>query len=138
QRAHRSMLLEHALERLERAAEADPTQPCPTCGRPLGDDFASYVKHCKAEAAGAKKTAAATAAAVNKALAERARAQKDQIVATEAGERARELDAHRSQLAERIGALSAEVAALAEPFDGAVPELDALRASAERARALPP
>jgi DNA repair exonuclease SbcCD ATPase subunit len=134
--AHRSTLLEQALERLERAAEADPSQPCPTCGRPMGDDFASYVKHCKAEVAGAKKTAATAAAAVRKALAERARAEKDQVAAAEAGERAREQDAHRSQLAERIGSLSAEVATLAEPFDGAVPELEELRASAERARAL--
>jgi DNA repair protein SbcC/Rad50 len=136
EQAHRSTLLEQALERLERAAEADPSQPCPTCGRPLGDDFASYVKHCKAEVAGAKKTAAAAAAAVKKALAERARAEKDQVAAAEAGERAREQDARRSQLAERIGSLSAEVATLAEPFDGAVPELDELRASAERARTL--
>jgi DNA repair exonuclease SbcCD ATPase subunit len=102
----------------------------------MGDDFASYVKHCKAEVAGAKKTAATAAAAVRKALAERARAEKDQVAAAEAGERAREQDAHRSQLAERIGSLSAEVATLAEPFDGAVPELEELRASAERARAL--
>jgi len=136
EQAHRSTLLEQALERLERAAVADPSQPCPTCGRPLGDDFASYVKHCKAEVAGAKKTATTAAAAVKKALVERARAEKDQVAATEAGERAREQDAHRSQLAERIGSLSAEVATLAEPFGGAVPELDELRASAQRARAL--
>jgi len=115
---------------------ADPSQPCPTCGRPLGDDFASYVKHCKAEVAGAKKTATTAVAAVKKALVERARAEKDQVAATEAGESAREQDAHRSQLAERIGSLSAEVATLAEPFGGAVPELDELRASAQRARAL--
>jgi DNA repair exonuclease SbcCD ATPase subunit len=136
ERAHRSTLLEQALERLERATEADPTQPCPTCGRPLGDDFASYLKHCTAEVAGTKRTAATAAAAVKKALAERARAEKDQVAATEAGERAREEDAHRSQLAERIGSLTAEVATLSEPFGGAVPELDELRASAERARTL--
>src|SRR5207344_3214257 len=82
------------------------------------------------------KTAATAAGAVKKALAERARAEKDQVAAAEAGERAREEDAHRSQLAERIGSLSAEVATLAEPFGGAVPELDELRASAQRARAL--
>jgi DNA repair exonuclease SbcCD ATPase subunit len=136
ERAHRSTLLEQAVERLERATEADPTQPCPTCGRPMGDDFASYVKHCKAEVAGAKRTAATAAAAVKKALAERARAEKYQVAANEAGERAREGDAHRSQLAERIGSLSAEVATLSEPFDGAVPEIDELRASAEWARTL--
>jgi exonuclease SbcC len=136
ERAHRTALLEQALERLDRAAETDPSQPCPTCGRPLGDDFASYVKHCKAEAAGAKKAAAAAAATAKKDLADRARAEKEQADAADAGERAREQAARRTQLAERVDGLTAEVAELAEPFDGAVPELDELRASAERARML--
>src|SRR4029453_14273208 len=71
-----------------------------------------------------------------KALAERARAEKDHVAAAEAGERAREQDARRSRLAERTGAPRAGGATLAEPFDGSVPELDELRASAQRARAL--
>ena len=134
--AHRSTLVDQAIERLERAAEADPSEPCPTCGRPLGDDFASYVKHCKAEVAAAKKAAAAAAATVKQTLAERARAEKEQAAAAEAGERVRAEDAHRSELADRLEKLSAEVATLAEPFGGAVPDLDDLRTSAERARAL--
>ncbi|HEX2025618.1 MAG TPA: SMC family ATPase, partial [Actinomycetota bacterium] len=36
-----------AHETLARAEEADPSQPCPTCGRPLGDDFEEYVAHCR-------------------------------------------------------------------------------------------
>src|SRR4029453_12136601 len=71
-----------------------------------------------------------------KALAERARAEKDHVAAAEAGERAREQDARRSRLAERTGAPRAGGATLAEPFDGSVPELDELRASAQRSRAL--
>ena len=136
ERAHRAALLEQALERLDRAADADPSQPCPTCGRPLGNDFTSYVKHCKAEAAGAKKAAAAAAARAKRDLADRARAEKEQAGAADAGERAREQTARRTQLAERVDGLRAEIAELAEPFDGAVPELDELRASAERARTL--
>jgi len=136
ERAHRAALLEQALERLDRAAEADPSQPCPTCGRPLGSDFTSYVKHCKTEVAGAKKAAAAAAATAKKDLADRARAEKEQAGAADAGERAREQAARRTQLSERVDGLTAELAELAEPFDGVVPELDELRASAERARTL--
>ena len=136
ERAHRAALLEQALERLDRAADADPSQPCPTCGRPLGNDFTSYVKHCKAEAAGAKKAAAAAAATAKRDLADRARAEKERAGAEDAGERAREQAARRAQLAERVEGLTAEIAELAEPFDGAVPELDELRAGAERARTL--
>jgi DNA repair exonuclease SbcCD ATPase subunit len=136
ERAHRAALLEQALERLDRAADADPSQPCPTCGRPLGNDFTSYVKHCKAEAADAKKAAAAAAATAKRDLADRVRAEKEQAGAADAGERAREQAARRTQLAERVDGLTAEIAQLAEPFDGAVPELDELRASAERARTL--
>ena len=136
ERAHRAALLEQALERLDRAADADPSQPCPTCGRPLGNDFTSYVKHCKAEAADAKKAAAAAAATAKRDLADRVRAEKEQAGAADAGERAREQAARRTQLAERVDGLTAEIAELAEPFDGAVPELDELRASAERARTL--
>jgi DNA repair exonuclease SbcCD ATPase subunit len=136
ERAHRAALLEQALDRLDRTADADPSQPCPTCGRPLGNDFTSYVKHCKAEAADAKKAAAAAAATAKRDLADRVRAEKEQAGAADAGERAREQAARRTQLAERVDGLTAEIAELAEPFDGAVPQLDELRASAERARTL--
>jgi len=136
ERAHRAALLEQALERLDRAADADPSQPCPTCGRPLGNDFTSYVKHCKAEAADAKKAAAAAAATAKRDLADRVRAEREQAGAADAGERAREQAARRTQLAERVDGLTAEIAELAGPFDGAIPELDELRASAERGRTL--
>jgi DNA repair protein SbcC/Rad50 len=135
ERAHRASLLEEANLRLERAAEADPTQPCPTCGRPL-EDFASYLKHCRAEVASAKKTATAAAAAAKRALAERAGAEKTHVSAAKEGERVRDQDARRGQLSERADALAGEFEALAEPFDGQVPDVDELRAGAERARTL--
>ncbi len=136
ERAHRASLLEQAVERVDRAAQANPSQPCPTCGRALGEDFASYLKHCKAEVAAAKKAAAAAASAARKSLADRARGEKEQLAAAQAGERVRAQRDRRAQLAARVQTLTAEVATLAEPFDGAIPELDDLRASAEHARAL--
>src|SRR5439155_24882572 len=36
--------------RVQRAADADPSQPCPTCGQPLGEGFAAYLRHAKTEA----------------------------------------------------------------------------------------
>ena len=136
ERAHRAALVEQAVDRLERASEADPSEPCPTCGRALGDDFAAYVKHRRAEVAAAKKAASAAAAAAKRAQAARGRSEKEHRAAAEAGERVRAEDAQRSQLAERIGSLSEEVAALAEPFGEVAPDLDELRASAARAREL--
>jgi DNA repair protein SbcC/Rad50 len=135
ERAHRASLLEEANERLERAAEADPTQPCPTCGRPL-DDFASYLKHCRTEVSSAKRAATAATTAAKRALAERGKAEKGHASAAREGERIRGEDARRVQLAERAEALEDEVEALAEPFDGRVPDVDELRAGAERARTL--
>jgi exonuclease SbcC len=135
ERAHRASLLEEANERLERAAEADPTQPCPTCGRPL-DDFASYLKHCRAEVSSAKRAATVATTAAKRALAERGKAEKAHASAAREGERIRGEDARRAQLAERAEALEDEVEALAEPFDGRVPDVDELRAGAERARTL--
>ncbi|MGA9161925.1 MAG: hypothetical protein WB297_13820, partial [Actinomycetota bacterium] len=136
ERAHRAALLEQAVERVNRAAQADPTQPCPTCGRPLGEDFASYLKHCKAEVAAAKKAAAAAASASKQGLADRTRAEEDQLAAAEAGERVRAERDRRSQLVDRVEALRTEVVTLAQPFGGTVPELEDLRASADRARGL--
>src|SRR5204863_1388201 len=44
-----------AQDRLARAEEADPSEPCPTCGRPLGEDFAGYLKHCRSDLAAATR-----------------------------------------------------------------------------------
>ena len=135
ERAHRASMLEEAVDRFERAAEADPTQPCPTCGRPL-EDFAAYLKHCRAEVASAKKAAAATATTAKRALAARTRVEKAHTSAAKAAEQIRTEDARRGQLAERVDALASEVESLAEPFDGRVPDVDELRTGAERARTL--
>jgi len=135
ERAHRASLLEQANERLERAAEADPTQPCPTCGRPL-EDFGSYLKHCRAEVTSAKKEATSAATSARRALADRTKAEKAHASAAKEGERVRVEVTRRTQLSERADGLAAEVEALAEPFGGRVPDVDELRAGAERARTL--
>jgi exonuclease SbcC len=136
ERGQGASLLESAEERLARAAEADPSQPCPTCGRPLGDDFAGYVKHCRAEVADAKKGARVAERAAKESATAQAKAQRSFEVAAEARRKALDAEGRRSQLAEQVEALRAEVAALAEPFDGRAPDLDELRARAAEAATL--
>jgi exonuclease SbcC len=133
---HREALLEQAEERVARAAEADPTQPCPTCGRPLGDDFAAYVRHCRAERAEAKKAAVAAASSARAARAERSRRSKAHDAAVASAEQVRQAIDRRARLAEQVEALRAEADALAGPFDGEVPDVDSLATRADRARAL--
>ncbi len=135
-RGHELELLGQAHERLARALEADPSQPCPTCGRPLGDDFPGYVKHCKEEAATAKKRAAAAERAARDAEAGKKRAEARLAKAERAGEEARAAGSERSQLVGQADSLRGEVALLAEPFGGAAPDPDALRAGVLRAKEL--
>ncbi len=127
--------LEEAQARLDRAAEADPTQPCPTCGRPL-EDFAAYVKHCKAEVASAKRTAADASASAERAQTALAKVVKALDAAISAAEDARRAGEQRTRLTEQLDAMRAELAPLAQPFEGVPPDVNELRAGAERARVL--
>ena len=136
QRTHRAGLLGQAEERLARAAEADPTQACPTCGRRLGEDFAGYLRHCKAEVSEAKKLAAAGEKAARVADAALTSAQKEHRATAEAGEQAREAGMRREQLQDQVTGLRADVHALARSFDGQAPDLGALRGQVERAKTL--
>lgn len=133
---HETARLEEGNDRLARAAEADPSQPCPTCGRPLGDDFAGYLKHCREEVAAARKRVAAALRALKGAEAARARAGVRVKRAEEAGKGVPAAEAQRTGLAEQVEALRIEVAELAEPFEGALPDLDALRGRVGRAKEL--
>jgi len=133
---HEGSQLAAAEERLARAADADPTQPCPTCGRELGDDFSAYVRHCTQEVASAKKLVAAAAKAADEAATARTKAEALLGRAEQAGEAVRTATTRRGALAERVDALRAEVAPLAEPFDGAAPDVIALREAVDRARGL--
>lgn len=130
---HRATLLEEVQARLARATEADPTEPCPTCGRPLGEDFVGYVKHCKAEVVKAQKAVSAAATSDKQAGSALARLSKALDSFTSAAEAAQRATERRSQLAEQVDALRADLVPLAEPFDGAVPDLDELRTRSDRA-----
>ena len=136
ERAQRATALAEAHERLARAAEADATQPCPTCGRPLGDDFAGYVRHCEAAVKSAKSQARSAEQAVKSAAGALAKAEKGRDVALLAGRRVREADAVRARLTEQAVALALEVAELGEPFDDEVPEVTVLGAQAAEAAGL--
>lgn len=136
ERSQRAAALSDATERLERAAEADPAQPCPTCGRPLGDDFAEYLRHCRATVAEAKRSASSADKAAKGAAAALTKAEAAREAAATVGRRVREADAARSRLTEHVAALAAEVEELARPFGGETPDVDELRAEAERARSL--
>jgi DNA repair protein SbcC/Rad50 len=136
ERAHRASLLEEAQQRLARAQEADPSEPCPACGRPLGVDFAEYVRHAKAELAATKKGASEAASAAKSAAAGRAAAEKVMRAADAAGEQARRADNRRASLLERVELHRAEVARLGAPFGDRIPDVDVLKGAADRASAV--
>lgn len=133
---HEGTRLAEAEERVARAADADPSQPCPTCGRELGDDFSAYVQHCKHELASAKKRAVAAAKTAKDAVTGRTKAEALLGRAEQAHDGVRTATTRRGALAERVDSLRVEIAPLAEPFDGATPDVSALRESVGRAREL--
>jgi DNA repair protein SbcC/Rad50 len=136
ERDHRIALLGEADARLARAGDADPSHPCPTCGRPLGDDFAGYVRHCKAQVAEARRARTAADRAAKAAASALAKLDDAAASAAAAADRARSDDDRHRRLAEQADELRAEVATLSEPFQGAMPDVDELERAAERATAL--
>ena len=133
---HEGSRLAEAEERVARAADADPSQPCPTCGRELGDDFSAYVRHCKQELASAKRRVDEAAKAAKAAVMARTKAEALLDRAEQAGESVRTATTRRGALAERVETLRAEMAPLAEPFEGGVPDMTALREAVRRTREL--
>jgi len=132
----RTTLLEEAQARLARATEADPTEPCPTCGRPLGDDFHGYLKHSTAEVVKAQKAVSAAGTSHRQAGSALAKLSKALDSSTSAAEVAQRATERQSQLAEQVDALRADLLPLAEPFGGAMPDLDELRTRSDRAGVL--
>ena len=125
--------LEVAQEALARAGEADPSQPCPTCGRPLGDDFKEYVAHCRNQVAAAKRRAADASSAVKEAAAALKQFERRFKDAARAGDQARKAADRRSTLEERLEEWARRVAELGKPFEGREPDLEELRRRAARA-----
>ena len=134
ERAERELAAAQAT--LDRAAEADPSQPCPTCGRPLGEDFEGYLAHCRRAVLDAKRTATAAAKAVKEADAARAAAATRQEEAAGAGEEVRRGTEARERLLEEAGRVRERLAAATASFDGTVPDVAALRERATRAAEL--
>jgi len=133
---HERAALEGAMERLARAAEADPTQPCPTCGRELGADFAGYLKHCRAEVAEAKKRLSAAGKELKEAEAAATRAEVERRAAAAEGQVALKAADERERLERVRTALAAEVAALAGALGEGAPDPRSLEADVIRERDL--
>ncbi len=128
--------LASAEERLELAAQADPSEPCPTCGRELGADFPAYVKHCKEEVSAAKKDLGVAGRALKQAATALAKAEAWREAAAKVAEQARDAASRRASLEEQAATLRTAIHDLAATFGEEVPDLELLRAGVRRAKEL--
>jgi exonuclease SbcC len=122
--------------RLARAVEADPSEPCPTCGRALGADFAEYLSHAERELKEAKRLAKASSEGSGRAAKESAAADRARAAASRALEAARKVADERARLAAEADALETEATALRAGFGDVAPDLDVLRFGVGRERDL--
>jgi DNA repair protein SbcC/Rad50 len=136
ERDRAATILAEAQAHLAHASEADPSEPCPTCGQALGEGFAAYLQRCRAEAASSEQALAAAEEAL--AASGQAVAQADRIKdeAVRAGEEVRSAAERRARVLEQVAQLREEVTSLAAPFGRETPDPDALAAEADRARQL--
>jgi exonuclease SbcC len=125
--------VDEALERVARAEEADPSEPCPTCGRPLGDDFAGYVKHCRTALAEAKRVLSASAREARDRQRELSKAEATVLAARKSEATAHEAERARVDLERRLDEVRAEAEGLGAAFGKEEPDLERLRADASRA-----
>jgi exonuclease SbcC len=125
--------LQAAQDALARAGQADPSEPCPTCGRPLGDDFKEYVAHCRSQVAAAKRRAAQATSAAKEATASWKRFERRFKDAAQASDEARKAADRRSTMEERLEAIGRRAAELGTAFQGKEPDLDELQRRASRA-----
>ena len=133
---HAASMLTAADDRLARAGEADPTQPCPTCGQELGDDFATYIQHCKEEHRAAAKGVADTRKELVATEKSARRAEAAHRVAATAGERARQVADTRTSAELRVEEFRGTVAELRSPFGDEDPDVAALEVAVGREREL--
>jgi exonuclease SbcC len=131
ERAREDELL--AREALTRAEGADPAEPCPTCGRPLGDDFEEYVAHCRQAVEQRARAAAATVRDARNRATEVRQVEARHGEAVRAGEAARQATEGRSRLEAHLEKVRRRLGDLTEPFEGRVPDVQALAAEAARA-----
>jgi exonuclease SbcC len=128
--------LEEALQRVDRVADADPSEPCPTCGQQLGDGFAAYVRHCKSEAAAAKKGSVEAAKVQRAAEANRKKTEHALATAEKAGTAIRMRVDRRAKLAADLGTARTAVATMSKGFKKPAPTVAEARADMERATQL--
>jgi exonuclease SbcC len=114
------------------AATLDPSAPCPTCGQELGAGFESYVGHCRGEVDRLKREVMSTGKAWRDAAAGLEEADRRLKAATSKGQVARDAAGARASLTGRLEKARARLAELTAAWDGAVPEVEVLRAAAER------
>jgi exonuclease SbcC len=131
-----TVILAQAEERLARAADADPSEPCPICGRELGDDFDAYRKHREDEAKLAKRRASDAERAAKGAAKVVSSAERDLRNRSKAHEEA----VRASEKATRLMADAEEwrtaVATLRESFAGDEPDIEMLARQVDREREL--
>ena len=125
-----------AEEALARANEADPSQPCPTCGRPLGEDFEEYVAHCKKQVSAAKRSVTTATAELKSARARLADAEKAFKAASVKGEAVRSAGEGRKRLEEQLAQVRSRLEKVLAPFKGKLPDVAALEDEASREEAL--
>lgn len=128
--------LAEADERLARAADADPSQPCPTCGRPLADDFEAYRKHCSDEVKQARLRAKEAERAAKAAVGAATLAERNLAAATKAQEEARRASETIARLVVDADERRSTVAALRESFGKEEQDIQALADQVDREREL--
>ena len=128
--------LTRAEEALARAADADPSEPCPTCGRPLGEDFTEFVAHCRTEVEGRTRTSREAARSARDAAAVLKKVERRNREAVRGAEGATKASDDRTRIEDQLGKARNRFDDLAEPFGGHVPDVERLAEDAVRARRL--
>ncbi|MDP9297972.1 MAG: SMC family ATPase [Actinomycetota bacterium] len=125
-----------ATARVQRAAEADPSEPCPTCGRPLGEGFAAYLRHAKTEATQAKRALAQVVKEAKAEASARDGARRGWTKTKGAAEAAAIAHEERARTEARLGTIRLELDEALGPFSGEMPDLAGIAAEAGRVREL--
>jgi exonuclease SbcC len=128
---HASTRLKEAEQRLEKARDADPSEPCPTCGRPLGEDFSVYLKHCTANVKEMKKARKDAGLLAEEAETQVRAAEKDAAERRRALEEARTAAEKRSMLSASLEERLSELQQLASIVGEAEPQIGALEQTAQ-------
>jgi exonuclease SbcC len=131
-----TVILAESQERLARAADADPSEPCPTCGRELGDEFDAYRKHCEDEEKLAKRRASDAEHGTKAAAKVVSSAERDLTAKKKAHEEARRASETAARLVAGAEECHATVAALRELFAAEEPDIEMLVRQVDREREL--